>query len=613
MGTMQAVLSALAGFGLQQRGNEWRCRSPYRPDSDSPSFAVHFDDDEHGAWIDHAGGTSGSLYELATHLGIETPKRIAVESSVRQYSGLADYAMQKGVGAGVFEAAKWREVVYQNRPALEFPTKGGKRWRFLDGNKPKFISQVGYKPCWFGLNGAIDKASANGSAVVICNGEPSVIVAQHFGVAACAITSGESKSIDPQLLEELTSKWQGEIIIALDCDEAGKRGAQKYAQALQAAGAKWRIVDLMLTDGGDVADFCKLHEFGAQKAIEALGAVKVKPPQIEVDDKPLKRVLSELALAVRSDSPLEELLAQAQQQLDRLTLAAAGADVETAQSMVDRVLEQFDTARRAGGKIPGYKTNLPSLDKIAGGWVKGRLYVFLAATGVGKSTVSASITMPLIGQGRGLVIPTETTPENWFRKLVAYHAGVTTDMIEDGTVNDPQKVERIERGLVPLITPDLTFMREKAPTPAQILAKVRQGGFDWIVIDSLSNLRDPAAKAIFETVSAAADLAAELAVMGHLVIATSQVGRNLEGRAIRKPGINDGKGSGRIEENADVLFGLYRHDLEVKRAGADPLPEFPEGTINIECLKHRHRGSSEGAAVQPQFNGGMGVYERGAK
>lgn len=612
MSTAQKVLQKLSGYSMHGRGPEYRSRSPFRAESDDPSFSLLIEDDEHGTWLDHVTNRGGSLYELAEHFGIETPKRVQVESSKRPYTSMADYAAFKGIPVEALQEAKWREVLYMDRPAIEFNTAGGRRWRFLDGNKPKFISEKGYKACWYGLVRAVHLAKETQQPLVICNGEPSVIVAQHFGVAACAITGGESKNIAPELLHELTETWKGEIVIAMDCDTAGNTGASKYAEALTAVGAKFKIVDLMLSSGGDIADFCKLHTTDTVKALNALGAVKVKAQPVNVDDKTLKQVLAELTAATKEDESLDELLARAQKEIDRLALIAKGAGVVSAKSLVDELHKEFEEAIKRKGQVPGFRSGMPSLDVLAGGWQKGRLYVFLAATGVGKSTVTSSIVYPFIRQGRGLIIPTETTAKVWLNKMAAYRAGVTTDAIEDGRVAQ-DKLSALAGAWGTLESDNVNFLQEKSPTPAQIIANVRANAYDWIVIDSLSNLNDPTARAIFDNVSSAADLAAELSVMGICVIATAQVGRNLEGRKIRKPEINDGKGSGRIEENADVVFGLYRHDLEVLRGQAEAMPDvYQEGTINIECLKHRHRGASEGRNVQPLFIGGMGIYENGA-
>jgi hypothetical protein len=268
--TGQRVLSHLESYHLVRKGNgRWRCHSPLRPDSDSDSFSLMIDGDgESGAFKDWAGGSQGSLYDLAKLLNIPiTPRdpnwvpapRLAVEASRREYANLADYALFKGVPESAFLKANWKATNYQGRAALEYPTATGKRWRFIDGGKPKFTSARGYAACWYGLKHAVPMAAEKQLPLVICNGEPSVIVAQYFGVPACCITAGESQGVKPDKLAELLKVWEGEILIAFDCDEAGNAGALALTDALVTVGYYTRPIDLYLTDKGDLADVCKLH------------------------------------------------------------------------------------------------------------------------------------------------------------------------------------------------------------------------------------------------------------------------------------------------------------------------------------------------------------------
>jgi hypothetical protein len=67
------------------------------------------------------------------------------------------------------------------------------------------------------------------------------------------------------MLNELSTKWNGEIYIAYDCDEPGQNAAQKIkSEKLPNA----IIVDLGLSDKGDLADFCGLHS--KYKPLQAL-------------------------------------------------------------------------------------------------------------------------------------------------------------------------------------------------------------------------------------------------------------------------------------------------------------------------------------------------------
>gem|GEM_PF-2138377 len=279
MSTSQKVITHLeAKYGnqIKKHGNTYRCPSPLRPESDSPSFALTINDDEHGFFKDFVNEESGSLYTLAAKLGIDTPTTTAPSRpSKTAHDSLADYARAHGVEQSVFEAAGWQQTTYHKRPALSFPTKTGTRYRFIDGapKKAKYTHASGYQSCWYGLAKAAVSAVANNLPLVYCNGEPSVVTAQAFGLPAICITGGAEREIPSALLDELkstTKDFNPEIVIVMDSDPKGLQAAQKIQTQLTTAGLKARAVDLNLWDKGDLADFCKLHTDDAMTILNDL-------------------------------------------------------------------------------------------------------------------------------------------------------------------------------------------------------------------------------------------------------------------------------------------------------------------------------------------------------
>lgn len=280
MNTAEKVLAALAAFEVKDRGGgRYQSNSPLRPGSNSHAFSLVISDGEHGAYKDFVSGESGSLYDLAKRLGVDTGKE--TQSTKRPYSGMAEYARSHGVPADKLAAAGWREVVIEGRPAIEFPTRGGRRWRFLDGQKPHYKSERGYSSCWYGLDGQLmvkvfaRAAQGHIDPVVICNGEISTLAARAAGLPACCVTAGE-KAIPAHLLEEFAGMIDKDIpiLIALDCDPAGRQAAALIMRQLVAAGYNARAVDLGLGAGGDLADFCMLYEAeNAGAVIDALLAL----------------------------------------------------------------------------------------------------------------------------------------------------------------------------------------------------------------------------------------------------------------------------------------------------------------------------------------------------
>jgi hypothetical protein len=291
--TADRVLNALQHYRLKDEGDgQYRADCPWRAGSNSHALSVTITDGEHGAYTEHRSGEHGSLYQLADRLGVECARSgysVAVPTK-RKYSDLADYARAHGVAADVFKAAGWHDVqTYQSRPALRFSTDNGDKYRFIDGDPPTFKpKERGYQHCLYKLAEAIALAAQTGQPLVIGNGEPSTIVAQHFGVAATATTGGENKLVNADLLATLTAAYNGPILIALDCDNAGRDGAYKWYKVLSNAGYDVRALDLNGDKGFDLADFCRLHQRGSAGALQQLPDLFTTAPQeVEVVEQEL--------------------------------------------------------------------------------------------------------------------------------------------------------------------------------------------------------------------------------------------------------------------------------------------------------------------------------------
>lgn len=252
----ELIIQALQAYGLKSKGHgEYRCRNPFRPDSDSgDSFTYNA---LKGTGHDKVTNQGYNNRQIAALLGVEMPdesQRVPVEDTKRAYKDLADYAVTQGVPVEVLEKMGWKMDTHDNRPCFSFPTPGGTRYRFIDGNQKlaKYKSQYGYKECWFGLDRAISK---NQGVIVLCNGEISTIVADYYGVPAFCKTAGERK-IPEHLLEDFVSRgYNGQVWIALDCDKTGHEQAQLIQQQIPGS----IILDLGLGNKGDLANFCKMN------------------------------------------------------------------------------------------------------------------------------------------------------------------------------------------------------------------------------------------------------------------------------------------------------------------------------------------------------------------
>ena len=259
MSTADEVVSALrSAHKLRDVGEgKYRSASPYRTGSDSDAFSLTIDGPEHGKWFDHVANKGGSLYTLAKHLGVTLPT-IAPSIDTKTATTHQGYAESHGVTLEALRMAGWAVGEHQRRPCFIIDTVGGVRYRFIDGNKPVFKSPTGYKQCLYKFPEAVAIATNGGFPLVLCNGEASTVAAQTYGVAAFSVTGGGEKAMPEALLEEVRQAYTGEIVIAMDCDPKGKQAAAALRTQLRSVGYKVRVVNLGLSNKGDLADYMRL-------------------------------------------------------------------------------------------------------------------------------------------------------------------------------------------------------------------------------------------------------------------------------------------------------------------------------------------------------------------
>ena len=269
MSTADEVISALrSAHNLRDVGEgKYRSASPYRNGSDSDAFSLTIDGPEHGKWFDHVANKGGSLYTLAKHLCVTLPS-IAPSIDTKTATTHEGYAESHGVTLEALRMAGWAVGEHQRRPCFIIDTVGGVRYRFIDGNKPVFKSPTGYKQCLYKFPEAVNIANKGGFPLVFCNGEASTVAAQQHGVAAFSITGGGEKAMPEALLEDVRKAYTGEIVIAMDCDTKGKTAAAALRTQLRSVGYKVRVVNLGLSNKGDLADFMRLWSADDLYALE---------------------------------------------------------------------------------------------------------------------------------------------------------------------------------------------------------------------------------------------------------------------------------------------------------------------------------------------------------
>ncbi len=323
------------------------------------------------------------------------------------------------------------------------------------------------------------------------------------------------------------------------------------------------------------------------------------------------------ALAGDETLTTEEVLGKALEKVSDVVRRGMRQNFQHGADIFERAAATMEMWLQDPTDVRGFKTGFPTLDRITGGLKRGQLVQIGGVTSMGKSMFARSLIRTLLPQGRIIWATTEMRAETSALMLAAEKVGLTYHQVERGRLTDEQYIalsralaeyrDQAKRNLV--FMPDgATDVRTLAAL-AEMLSNQRDG-LACIVVDSASKMSDGiAARNIFDRVTAVSNALQTIALRNNvLVIATWQLGRNPSKDNDYVPTLNDIKGSGAPEEDADLFLGLYRRDYYVDRGTLPPSNRYPRGTTALLVLKDRYGGDGS-AMLNVGFVPGKGMFE----
>lgn len=252
-------------------------------------------------------------------------------------------------------------------------------------------------------------------------------------------------------------------------------------------------------------------------------------------------------------------------------------------SAVGDLLEDYLTEleERAAHGSTGITTDLPNLDTLTGGLRPGTLTTIAGRPGTGKSDIAAHIARKASAQAPVLFVSVEMSKTEMLHRWVAAETNIAADVLQTGRL-DPSQWARVGPALAWLADLPLHIEDDPAATAATIRAAQRRTGAQLVIVDYLQIVTAPKAENRQLEVSAIVGSLKRLARQLEIpVIALAQLNRSMEGRADKRPTLSDLRESGAIEQDSDLVIGLYRDELYH--------PDTKDkGVMEALVLKNRH-------------------------
>ncbi|MBA59298.1 MAG: replicative DNA helicase [Gammaproteobacteria bacterium] len=261
---------------------------------------------------------------------------------------------------------------------------------------------------------------------------------------------------------------------------------------------------------------------------------------------------------------------------------------ESVQPLLSRAVDRIDQLFQTKGALTGLSSGFKDIDEITSGFQPADLIIVAGRPSMGKTAFMMNVVENAVisEASTALVFSMEMPSQSLVLRMLSSLGRIDQSKIRTGNLGDDDW-PRLTSAVSLLSDKSLYIDDTPALTPNEIRSRARRvaresGSLGLIVVDYLqlmqvSGTPENRAGEISEISRSLKSIAKEFNCP---VIAGSQLNRSLEQRPDKRPIMSDLRESGAIEQDADLIMGVYREFVYN--------PEAEEGISEIIILKQRN-------------------------
>ena len=325
-----------------------------------------------------------------------------------------------------------------------------------------------------------------------------------------------------------------------------------------------------------------------------------------VSDRAILRRLGETAdeinkMVYEGSGQADSMLEAAERKIFALRQGRTVGGLVPISSIMQNVFDSLSEMASSGNRIPGLPTGLSDLDNQILGLNKSELILIAARPGMGKTSMALNM---VLNVGMTLkktvaMFSLEMSREQLVTRLLSRAALVPSQNLLTGQLTEQQWRE-VSNAAQALSASDIRIDDNPSLSVADMNAQCRRiPNLDLVVIDYLQLMQSAGSGHSWSNESrtqAVSDMSRMLKIMAKElnvpVICLSQLSRANEGRTDKRPVLSDLRESGAIEQDADVVIGLYRDGYYNKECENPNLAEAivlknrkgSTGTVNLTWI-----------------------------
>jgi len=243
-------------------------------------------------------------------------------------------------------------------------------------------------------------------------------------------------------------------------------------------------------------------------------------------------------------------------------------DYQSLREVLTGTLEAIERLHNDRSEITGVPTGFADLDRLTSGLQNSNLIIVAARPGVGKSTLGLDVARnaAVRAQVPTVVFSLEMSKTELVQRLMCAECTVDMQRLRTGRMEESDWT-RLTRSLGKLADAPLFIDDSAATTMMEIRAKCRRlkqrHGLGLVIVDYLQLMQ--ATKRVENRQQEVSEISRSLKLLAKElevpVIAVSQLSRQTEARADRRPLLSDLRESGALEQDADLVLFIYREEL----------------------------------------------------
>ena len=291
-----------------------------------------------------------------------------------------------------------------------------------------------------------------------------------------------------------------------------------------------------------------------------------------VRDRALLRRLGETAdeinkMVYEGAGEADAMLEAAERRIYALRQGRSIGGLVPVSSVVQTVFDNLSEASASGKAIPGLSTGLADLDRVTLGLNRSELILVAARPGMGKTSIALNMALhaALNEHQTVAIFSLEMSREQLVMRLLSRAALVPSQNLLTGQLTD-QQWRDLTTAAQALSATDIRIDDNPTLTVSDMNAQCRRvPNLGLVVVDYLQLIQlagschswsnESRTQAVSDISRMFKIMAKELAVP---VVCLSQLSRANESRQDKRPMLSDLRESGAIEQDADVVIGLYR-------------------------------------------------------